>query len=217
MKKYAPYVAVLLAVSITIGTGFVKDRLSGRWGPRFDMTGAAQRFESVPESFGDWRQVEAPPMEESVVRMLECKGYVNRVYVNSETRARVHVAVMLGPPGPIAVHTPEVCYSSRDYKIRAPREEVDLSINDDDYSFWKIAFEPKKDENHSLLVYYAWNNGQGWSASSSPRFEYGGSSHLYKIQLAVVVPQQATSKADDPCENFLTDFLPELNQTIVSE
>ena len=63
-------------------------------------------------------------MDEDTVEMLECTGNIVRTYENQRTGEVVSVFVIVGPAGPIAVHTPEICYSSQNYKSRDTRQQV---------------------------------------------------------------------------------------------
>src|SRR5262245_53263400 len=109
-----------VGVGITVATGFVHGRLTQRWGPPLDLEGASRNLEALPTTIGDWQLVREDPMPEAILQMLSCAGHVNRQYVNRHTGNTVSIAIIVGPPGPTAVHTPEICYSSRAYSIQEP-------------------------------------------------------------------------------------------------
>jgi len=109
-------VMILLVAGLTLASGMIHGRLTNRWGPPTAMLAAAERLKGVPTECGDWRRMEKDlEMDETTINMLELEGWINRTYLHQPTGQTVHVAVLLGPPGRISVHTPEICFSSRDH------------------------------------------------------------------------------------------------------
>lgn len=213
MKQYQYLLATLLTLGLTIVSGAVFGKMSNRWGPSKYSLAAAEKLESLPEDFGAWKLQSSEEMTETTVAMLECSGYISRVYVNQESGEVVNVAVILGPAGPIAVHTPEVCYSSRAHKALGQRKSI--TIGDSDDKFWALTFE-KNDLSASLIrVYYGWTRGNQWVAAKDPRFAFATSPYLYKIQLASYLPAGTDLEGNDPCENFLADFVPLLRDYLI--
>jgi hypothetical protein len=132
------------------------------------------------------------------------------VYVNRETGEAVQVALIVGPSGPTAVHEPEICFSSQAYEIARPREK--RFFGDDGHgessSLWEVRFQPKDVGTGDLQVYYGWSTGGAWKASPSPRFEFGGSPLLYKIQVSAQIgPQKENGPSSDPCKKFIDALL----------
>jgi len=141
--------------------------------------------------------------------MLECTGYFVRNYQNQATGDLVSVTLLLGPPGPISVHTPEICFPSKNYQVLGKREQVAISGADgEDDQFWALSYKANNLRGDTLRVYYAWSTGGRWSASGDPRFKFAGQPYLYKIQLSSPLPPGADLESDDPCRKFLQDFLP---------
>ena len=208
----------LLAILLTCSTGYIYGRLSQRWGTPVDLLAAADQLRTLPKSIGDWQMLEELPIAENVLQALECPGYANRRYVNQKTGDTVSIAIMIGPPGPIAVHTPEVCYSSRAYGIEDPRTEAAFptEANGGDpprtQSLWKVTFRDNRMAIDQLRVYYAWATGKNgstggaWRAASRPRYEFAGEPVLYKLQLAGLLTSDASEKERDPCHQFLEDL-----------
>ena len=209
MSGLARFIALaVIGVVITLATGFVHGRLTQRWGPKPDLQAAARTVEALPKEIGDWQLVSEEPMPASVIQTLSCAGHVNRRYVNRKSGRIVSIAIVVGPPGPISVHTPEICYSSREYSIQEPRKEVRLSDKEGKtHSFWSLMFRSNNPSMDRLKVYYAWRSGEAWIASQSPRFEFAGGRLLYKLQIAADLPARATDKIEDPCQDFLSALL----------
>src|SRR5512140_3244808 len=113
MRALVTALAVVLVAGLTIFSGYLQGRLRNRWGTPADLVAAAKLLEATPTEFGRWKLEKQTPLSENVARLLECAGYISGNYVDQATGEVVSVVVLLGPPGPISVHTPEICYSSR--------------------------------------------------------------------------------------------------------
>ena len=155
-------------------SGVIHGRLSHRWGPTRSSLEAAKKLKSFPEQFGDWKLESSDEMGKDVVEMLQCTGYFSRVYVNRKSGETVNVAVILGPPGQISVHTPEICYSSREFSIMGERKRVAIGNTPSAReTFWHVDFQRKNSlQEDQLAVYYAWSTGGLWLASEDPRFQF---------------------------------------------
>lgn len=199
--------AVVGATALVAAGGAVYGRISQRWGPPPRLAEAGAQLATLPDVFGDWKLQEELPMDEGAKRMLECTGSLNRRYVNRQTGDEVTMAMIVGPAGPTAVHTPEICYSSQAYnQLDDRRLEVVVDDKGVHQSFWRVSFEPRNSSAEQLHVYYAWRDDEQWRASQSPRFEFAAAPLLYKIQVAAL--GSASDKADDDAgKQFLEDLL----------
>jgi hypothetical protein len=199
MNRLVLYALLLAAIGLTAVSGMVHGRLSGRWGRPPESLALAQRLKQFPDDVGNWKVRNSYDMPQEVVDILECVGYVDRRYVNQETGAAVAVAVMLGPAGPISVHTPEVCYSSREFNATSPREVAEIRDSADGRTdFWTMSFESTRVDKTLLRVYYAWSTDGCWEATEHPRFAYAGQPFLFKIQLAAELPAGSDLKQTTP-------------------
>lgn len=200
--------AAVTALSITLVGGVLYGGYAQRWSPPAELSAGVIRLEKLPNQVGKWKAVENLPIDAEAVQMLDCAGYNSRRYVNQETGQQLNCAVLVGRAGPIAVHTPEVCFSSRAYDITGERTETGVEENPSRrHSFWLVDFSSRNALADALRVYYAWSSGDAWIASRSPRFEFAGAPLLYKIQLAVKVSPNVASKGDDPGKQFLEEFV----------
>jgi len=150
--------------------------------------------------------VEESPMDRATIEMLQCAGYVNRRYVNQKTGQSVSLAIIVGPPGPTAVHTPEICFSSRAYEREGERALVRLGTPAKRDTFWQVDFSARNIMAGKLRVYYAWSRGRHWEAANSPRFEFGAAPMLYKIQLASAIPPYVGDEPVDAGREFLEEL-----------
>jgi hypothetical protein len=209
-----------VAATILAGTlagGWLHGQASSRWGSHEALRLAADKLRRpLGSQLGNWRLVADKELADDVVQMLQCRAHIHRTYTHDQTGDSVSVAVMLGPPGPIAVHTPEICYSSQGFLPSGQRSH--LTMHDRagrEHSLWDVRMEPHEVNGAPLRVLYGWGTGSAWAAEENPRFEYAGSSYLYKIQAAALVGD--TSGEYDPCLDFLEAFLAELQENLVPQ
>ena len=213
-------VGTALAAGLTLASGAIHGRLTSRWVSHPAMKAAAERLKSVPTQFRDWRMQREEEMDEVSANVLECAAYIDRQYVNDKTDEVVHVTVILGPAGPISVHTPEICLSSRRYRQmeeRKPMRVPSKEPTDEPDKLWGLTFKSRELSGHLLRVYYGWSRGGPWSAPESARRQHVGSPYVYKIQVAAPLPPLLTRHETDPCKDFLVEFLPVLQHYLVEQ
>jgi len=222
--KRAPLVLGLAAVAaLTLLGGAIQGRLRYRWGPPEALRAAVvDKLEEVPAAFGGpqndrWQRKSSGVLADDTLEMLECWGYILRTYENRGTGELVSVSVLVGPVGPISVHSPEICYSSQNYVKLGKRQPVTIQSGEEqDDQFWALTFKAKTLQEDLLRVYYAWTTNEHWSAPEEARFAFLGSPYLYKIQLATELPAEAGLKDSDTCREFLRDFLPVLRPHLIA-
>jgi hypothetical protein len=208
MKHLSMILGLLSVAALTLASGVLHGRLTNRWGPPFAMREAAARLDQIPSQFGQWRLRQSRPLEPTAAEMLQCAGCLSRTYENHDGQA-VDVTLLVGPSGPISVHTPEVCFSSQDFTVIEPRKR--LSVQDSSGTkgeFWAVTFRANDLQARKLRVCYGWTTDGRWSAPPEPRFTFASSPHLYKIQLTAALLPGQSLKTGDPCQKFLQDFVP---------
>lgn len=209
--------AVTIALAGTLGTGYLHGRMTNRWGLRQDAQLAAEQLRvALPAEAGPWRLRREEPFPRAVVQVLQCPAHISRVYEHPQTGDVVTVAVIVGPPGPVSVHSPKVCYSSRDYTIDGPCREVAFTdAAGQTHTLWELSLKVNDLAQVPLKVLYGWSTGQRWQATSQPRFRFGGLSHLYKLQLSVTQHPASEAIQFDAAEDFLNHFLAQLQPRLV--
>lgn len=207
--------AFALLVALTVAPGGLAGWLDNRWGEPVDLIAAGKELDRVPSRFGDWVQDDARPLSPEFVETLQCSGSTQRTYRNQKTGDVVRLVLIVGPPGPTSVHTPEVCYSSLDYKtLSSPKRFRINGAGSVDAVFWGMTLEATNLEGGKLSVAYAWNDKHGWVAPDQPRIQFGGAKLLYKLQLAARVSGGEQEEQSDPCRSFLHAFLPALDAAL---
>jgi hypothetical protein len=221
MKQAGFVMSLATVMALTLAVGVIEGRIRNRWGPSETMRAAAQRLEDVPRQFGGpsndrWQLQSSETMSPYVIEMLECTGHIVRTYANLRTGESVSFFVIVGPAGPIAVHTPEICFSSQNYTNDDPREPIAIpNVQGQEDKFWALSFKSKGARRDLLRVYYAWSTGNGWKAPNDARYAFAGWPYLYKIQVSATLPAGTDLKSNDTCEKFLKDFVPVLRQHLI--
>lgn len=203
-----------IVILLTIVSGAIHGRLTNRWAVANELKTAGDLLQKLPvESVDDWQFEGTLDFDENSIRLLECTGHVSRVYVNPNTGDTIRMFVIVGPRGPISVHTPDVCFSSRAYRMPEPSHlESVVTPDTKKHSFWESDFESREALNpHELIAWHGWSTGGEFSAPKYQRVAYLGSPMLYKIQLSCRVQddRQTTKKL---MAGFVRDFLPQLQK-----
>jgi len=107
--------SVLLLTVLTVVPAILHGQLSNRWGEMADLTRAAERLQEFPAKIGQWiRSGEGKRLRDAIARELGFAGYIHRKYANLDSGDEVTLLLMVGRPGPLVRHPPEICYSSQD-------------------------------------------------------------------------------------------------------
>jgi EpsI family protein len=212
MSRFLP---LLVAVSALVGAGVMHGLRTDRWSAKADVKAAAARLDAVPDKVGEW---EGRPMEINArqLTIAEADGHLSRYYVNRRTGAEVAVAILCGRPGPLSLHSPEVCYAGSGFNISGERQTIPLTGEGIPRSeFFNARFVKPGVVPETLNVYWAWKaSGGNWAANSDPRLAYVRSAVLYKLYLIRRVGRPEEDLSHDPCLDFLRAFLPELEKQV---
>jgi hypothetical protein len=219
-NKRVWYALAALAVSSLLGD-FVCRSMARSADQERLMRSAGEAIARLPESIGPWRLEASERVDDTALRMLECRGYQSRQYAHDTTGEKVNLLLLVGPAGPLVAHTPEICYASTDFQVfgKTRVESVRGSGAQAD-TFGLVALRSKSLNWQNQLVYYAWRPYHGhWQAPQSPRITLGGQPMLYKLQLSVSAPDLgAPAPAEsNAAERFLADCLPVLDGILTSE
>lgn len=213
------FLVILAAVAVLVGAALFEGVRTNRWGPSEDIKAAAAKLDALPRDVGPWSAPTDTPLDPKIVRVAEAVGAVARQYRHKGTGAQVEVLLLCGPPGPIAAHTPDVCYAGLGFKVAGGHLRKTLALPDGTtVSYWSARFEREATGDDALRVCWAWGLDGDWDAADSPRGEYALRTYLYKLY--ATRRAAATAEADrtdsDPVEEFLTVFLPEVRKVLAA-
>lgn len=200
---------VLLAAA-----GLVHGLWTDRWGVAADVTEAAARVHRMPADVGEWR---GSPVEVSADDMARVRvtDYCARMYEHRRKRQAVLVFLVCGRPGPVAVHTPDICYQGAGYEMAAAPVPFSLD-GTDTANFQTTAFRKLEPvTSGDLRIFWTWNANGRWEAPSNPRWSFARAAALYKLYVVREKRPRERGKAeDDPCFGFLKEYLPELDRAL---
>ena len=204
---------VLAAVILT--DGYLCGRWSGRWNESQEA-GATARLEQLPLTIGDW-QGESLQLDPAIVQRAGFRGYVSRRYVNQRTGAAVNVLVACGRPGPLAVHTPEVCFGGVGFTTADDPSRCTFAgaSGETPAEFFKGTFIRKDSISpEKLRVLWSWNKREVWGVSDNPRWTFAGVPILYKAYVTQSFVPHDDATDGEVGLDFVREFLPELDKAL---
>jgi hypothetical protein len=216
MLRWLPILAA--AVTILLG-GILQGRAMNRWGSPEELARAIERLEQLPMVIGGWHGQVQPGLDPREVSRAEIAGYLCRSYDNPRTNQRVRLLIACGRPGPISVHTPDVCFEGAGYAmLGSPTHYLAESKEGVSGQFWTAKFGMQDQTGSAYLrVCWAWSAQGPWQAPQNPRWQFGGRPALYKLYLIQEVLGRDENPSDDACRQFLAVLLPALQQSLFAD
>lgn len=199
---------VVIVILLLMTSAVVHGSIDGRWSSTKNLVVEGAKIATLPETCGDWKLSSKVEIEENALEILRCHGWDQRQYRNEKTGQTILVAVMFGPRGPMAVHTPEVCGAGVGMDQTRERRVETVSTTLNRHQLWSIEFSDDEKPNGSIESWYGWSDGGAFQASKHPRIWL--TDNLYKIQLS----GPAGSGADQPIRDFLADFVPQVESIL---
>jgi hypothetical protein len=200
------------ALVILAGTGLFHRSWTDHARSAPAVKAAAQKVASIPMAIGSWR---GQDLELDATEMARV-GYVGacwRRYEDTSSGKVVSMLLVCGLPGPVSVHTPDVCYAGAGFEMSSDPKRVTLHPGSADAEFWKAEFTKPKDLVRSKLrIYYTWTDGQAWKAVENPRLSFSDAPVLYKLY--VVCEVSNVSDANDAAREFILQLVPELDKVL---
>ena len=150
------------------------------------------------------------------MKLARLSGYVLRRYANPETKDVVTVLLVCGKPGPVAVHTPDVCFQGAGARMTAGPDRQALEGSE----FWAGRFDVAGSPPANVL--WAWSAAGGpWEAPDRPRGHFARSKALFKMYLihstALVTGPPVAPGADPVLAAFARDVLPAVRAALAPD
>jgi hypothetical protein len=209
MARIFPF---LTAIAALVACGVVHGLWTDRWAHAPEPAAAAARLENLPLTLGDW-DGETLPVEPGSLGAVS--GCLYRQYVNRHNGNEVNVFLVCGRPGPVAIHTPDVCYGASGYTV-GPRSTFSFpSGASPSVTFYTATFHKTRAAGPThLRVFWSWLAGDHWTVADNPRLTFARQPVLYKLYLVHRGAAANETIADDPCVTLMTQLLPELQRTL---
>jgi hypothetical protein len=207
MSRFFP---VIVAVVLTGSFGLMEGWWTHRWVSSTQLELASERVASIPMNLGEWKGKDRE-IDARELKAAQIQGYVSRLYVNQSTGTTVSVLLVCGRPGPVSVHTPDVCYQGAGYGVAAAPAKHTIAGGE----FWVANFRRLESPTpEPLRVYWSWNAGDGWQATDNPRLRFASKEWLYKLYVIRALNAVDDPVDIDPVQAFVQVLLPQLQKDL---
>lgn len=210
IERLAAATAALLIVS----AGAVHGLWDGRWGTPSGLKEPVARLARVPKVVGDWVDQGDRKLDDREMAVAEIAGYVARNYRNRRTGQALSIMLVCGRPGPISVHTPDVCYSGAGYEVSKGPDAAEVAYGPGKRvaTFQEATFRKQASLTPADLdIRWAWGASGSWETPAEPRLAYARNPALYKLY---IVRDAGATGETDPSAAFLSEFLPMLDDAL---
>ena len=206
------------AAALLAFCGIVHGLWTNRWTAPAEVEAAAGRLDRVALALGDW-DGEPLPMSDRDRLMAGGAGYLLRRYRSRASGASVTVFLVCGRPGPVSVHTPDVCFAGSGYTRTGGDDNypVDAGSLPQPASFAVGNFQADDSPSPDRLrVFWSWNAQGTWQAPANPRAAFARQPVLHKLYLIRRLARPDEPLEGDPCLDLMKVLLPELNKQLFS-
>ena len=204
---------IILAFAAILVPGIAHSIWTDRWEISDEPMASASRLSQLPLSLNDWEGQDLN-LDPRVIEKAELAGFLARRYVNRAGDATFSVFLACGRPGPISLHTPEVCYPGAGYQLVNGMKKIELDIPNftGKVEFLVREYEKPNSVNDRILLFSSWYSKGSWQVPARPRWTFGDERVLHKLYLSQPV-QGKKQTAEETGINFLQMLIPELEKT----
>ena len=203
------------ATAVLTATGIAHGLRTDRWGVAGEVATAARRLEDVPARVGDW-EGQALAIDQRQLDMAQVVGHVARRYTHGPTGRGVVVLLVVGRPGAIGAHSPDVCYRRAGFQFANEPAARAVKPASGACTFWQTVAARGEPRPEYLSLWWAWSvDGASWEASKHPRVQFLRSAFLYKLYL--IRPVGGPNESDDaPTVALMEELLPKLAEALAT-
>lgn len=215
-------VPIILGVLALIGLTVAEARMSGRFeGSDITEEQFAELLKKVPKDIGDWHGTDQE-VGEVERKTAGARGYLSREYKNAITGEAVGIWLIVGHSKDIMRHTPDVCYPSSGFIMRAPDNSLQSFVFDGQKmgDFFTNTFIKEDATGRQLKrVFWSWHkpSEEGdveWKAPKTVRWEFGNARSLYKLYFTSNMRDLRETTDDSSCMKFAKEFLPVVDKAL---
>src|SRR4051794_16700864 len=155
-------VVISIAAAAILVDGYVFGVWTDRWGNTATMERALSQLDRVPLNIGDW-QGESLELGAAQAEQAGFAGHWLRRYERRQDGMAVNVMLACGRPGPLSVHTPDICYAGAGFVQSQPAAKYALAAKDRPSEFFKSMFnKPEAVVPANLRIFWSWRTADGW-------------------------------------------------------
>jgi hypothetical protein len=212
MKRYLP---ALFAFAVIVLSGALHGMWTDRWALSPELKIAVARLNNVPKTIGGWKSKDAEVDAEQIAQ-ANIAAYLARVYEHPK-KGKFMVFLMCGRPGPISVHTPDICYPALGFQEvgKTAKHAVKYGSAEQKAEFVSALFRRSQSTGaEDIRIYWSWNAIGSWRAPSDPRFAFGAKRALYKMYVVQTGLKSNVPSEPESANDFLTVVLPKLQKSL---
>jgi hypothetical protein len=199
------FLCAATALTALIASGIVHGFWTGRWSSAAVPGEIA--LDQVPLELGEWEGVAVETTTPPPEPML---GELYRRYRHRRTGAVVSISLIYGRPGPVSIHTPDVCYGASGYKVGKPAKISPAGTGAEFLT--AVASKKRTTEQTNLRIFWTWNAGGRWQVADNPRLTFARFPSLCKLYLVREIASPGEPADDDACVDLMRQLLPELQK-----
>lgn len=197
-------IATCVAGMAILASGYVHGVWTERWTRGEEALELAAQLPELPLRIGDWEGEDTQQQASSIDRQLT--GSLQRRYTHAATGQSVTVLLLCGRPGPICIHTPDVCYGASGYDVG---KKVTSEIPGGAGKLWMAdAVRNRTTETNRLRIFWGWSQTGEWQAVTDPRATFAGRPALIKMYVLRDLASENEKLDNDICLQFLQEFVP---------
>src|SRR4051812_35665079 len=113
MTRCLPAIAAAL---LLLGFGVAEGKWTNRWHQSHAAEDAGRRLAEIPLTLGEWQGTSGELDPRQAVK-AELSGSILRQYTHKSNGTTLTVLLVCGRPGPVSVHTPDVCFAGSGFTM----------------------------------------------------------------------------------------------------
>ena len=203
----------LAAAALFVLSGAGHGLWTGRWTGPVAPAGTVARIDQIPLTVGAWQGQPAGALDPKILARAGISGSLTRRYVNRRDGREMSVLLVYGPPGPVAVHPPEICMAGAGYEATAATGKARARYGSPSQAaaFKATTFrKPGPAGPLYMNVFWSWGAGGSWTTPDYPRLAFAPQPVLYKLYVSRQATRGDEPLENDPCLGFLQELLPAL-------
>ena len=202
-------IALLSCCGLIMASGLLHGVITDRWTDPEDIEKAVSSFQFFPLELENWK---GELLNQDNSKDSGLAASISVRYQNQSTGKKVTVFLGCGRPGPVSIHTPDVCYAASGFDVEPQSTETFATATKEKTGkLFTARFKKTKGGEQTLLrIYWTWNAAGEWTVAENPRLQYHSQKVLYKLYIL----HELENLGDPPCPEVCSDLLPKLARAL---